>query len=147
MLHSVQHDRLWSYLRPSIQYVGRAEHIWAPFPYPKPITPNCKVAYIGDVSAADVGDLRESPALDIIQLLEGLGALVSFHDPFVTSLRDMGLEAPFADLTEELLAAADCVVIATNHSSYDWAWVQHHAPRIVDTRRVHQSKQAMEVAF
>jgi len=106
-----------------------------------------RVLVLGVTYKPDVGDLRESPALDIIQLLEGLGALVSFHDPFVTSLRDKGLEAPFADLTEEMLAAADCVVIATNHSSYDWAWVQHHAPRIVDTRRVLPSKQAMKVAF
>ena len=106
-----------------------------------------RVLVLGVTYKPDVGDLRESPALDIIRLLEGLGALVSFHDPFVTSLRHMGLEAPFADLTEEMLAAADCVVIATNHSSYDWSWVQHHAPRIVDTRDVLRSKQAMEVAF
>ncbi|HKZ84051.1 MAG TPA: nucleotide sugar dehydrogenase [Anaerolineae bacterium] len=106
-----------------------------------------RVLVLGVTYKPDVGDLRESPALDIIRLLEGLGALVSFHDPFVTSLRHMGLEAPFADLTEEMLAAADCVVIATNHSSYDWSWVQHHAPRIVDTRHVQPSKLAMEVAF
>src|SRR3990172_3507144 len=106
-----------------------------------------RVLVLGVTYKPDVGDLRESPALDIIRLLEGLGALVSFHDPFVTSLRHTGLETPFADLTEEMLAAADCVVIATNHSSYDWSWVQHHAPRIVDTRHVQPSKLAMEVAF
>jgi UDP-N-acetyl-D-glucosamine dehydrogenase len=82
----------------------------------------------------DIDDVRESPALDIIRLLESRGALVSFHDPFVSSLQHEELETPFTPLTAETLAQADCVLIATNHSQYDWAWVQQHARLIVDTR-------------
>ncbi|MCB0194729.1 MAG: nucleotide sugar dehydrogenase [Anaerolineae bacterium] len=92
------------------------------------------ILVLGVTYKPDVDDVRESPALDIIRLLEENGARVSFHDPFVTSLHDEGLETPFTELTPQILAAADCVVIATNHSSYDWATVQQHAKLIIDTR-------------
>jgi hypothetical protein len=62
--------------------------------------------------------------------------VVSFHDPYVESLRPEGLDTPAAALTAETVAAADGVVIATHHSSYDWAWLQQHARLIVDTRHL-----------
>lgn len=93
-----------------------------------------RVLVLGVTYKPDIDDMRESPALDIIKLLEGRGARVSFHDPYVRSLEHEGLSTPYVELTVEALAEADCVVIATNHSIYDWAWVQEHARCIVDTR-------------
>ena len=63
---------------------------------------------------------------------------MSFHDPFVASLAREGLDTPAAALNAETLAAADCVLIVTDHRSYDWGWLQAHAPLIVDTRHVLQ---------
>ncbi len=93
-----------------------------------------RVLVLGVTYKPDVDDVRESPAMEIIRLLEAKGARVRFHDPCVASLLDQGLETPAAELAAEEIAAADCVVIATDHSSYDWDWVQTHARLIVDTR-------------
>jgi len=96
-----------------------------------------KVAILGVAYKKDIDDVRESPALDIIQLLIERGAEVSYHDPFVPSIRlDHGhgghLESvPF---TTEWLQAADCVVIVTNHSITDYSAVIANAQLIVDTR-------------
>ena len=93
-----------------------------------------RVLILGVTYKPNVDDVRESPALDIIQLLEARGAQVCFHDPFVNSLRHEGLETPFVELDEAHVAAADCVMIVTDHASYDWAWIKGHAALIVDTR-------------
>ncbi|MCB0163501.1 MAG: nucleotide sugar dehydrogenase [Anaerolineae bacterium] len=92
-----------------------------------------QVLVLGVSYKPNVDDTRESPALDIIRLLEARGAFVSFHDPFVGSLYSEGLETPRIELTDITLAATDCVLIATNHKNYDWAWVRQHAGLIVDT--------------
>ncbi len=93
-----------------------------------------RVLILGVTYKPNVDDVRESPALDIIQLLEARGAQVCFHDPFVNSLRHEGLETPFVELDEAHVAAADCVMIVTDHAVYDWAWIEGHAPLVVDTR-------------
>jgi UDP-N-acetyl-D-glucosamine dehydrogenase len=95
-----------------------------------------RVLVLGVTYKPDIDDVRESPALDIIELLEKRGARVVFHDPFVNSLEHDGLHTPWVELSEKLLQDADCVLIVTNHKSYDWAWVRQHARRIVDTRNV-----------
>lgn len=92
------------------------------------------ILVLGVTYKPDVDDVRESPALEIIRLLEAQGAWVSFHDPFVCSLREEGFDTPFTELTTETLAAADCVVLATNHSIFNWNLVRHSARLIVDTR-------------
>jgi nucleoside-diphosphate-sugar epimerase len=74
------------------------------------------------------------PALEIIRRLEARGARVSFHDPLVASLREEGTDTPRVELTAGVLAAAECVVIATDHSGYDWDWIREHARLLVDTR-------------
>jgi len=88
----------------------------------------------------DVDDLRESPSLKVIEILESRGAQVSYNDPYVPSLRAKRLRhyGTFAldsvPLTEERLAAADCVLVATDHGAYDYDWVVAHASLVVDTR-------------
>jgi UDP-N-acetyl-D-glucosamine dehydrogenase len=94
------------------------------------------VLVLGVAYKKDIDDVRESPALDIIELLRGKGAEVSYHDPYVRSLvhNGHGLTSE-ADL-DAALAAADCVVIVTDHSAYDWPAIYAAAPLVVDTRNV-----------
>ena len=93
-----------------------------------------KVLVIGVAYKPDIDDLRESPALDIIHLLGQKGAEVSYHDPYIASLRheDINMES-VADL-ESAVKSADCVVIVTNHSSYDYKKILADARLIVDAR-------------
>lgn len=95
-----------------------------------------RILVLGVTYKPDVKDLRESPALDILELLQARGARVRFHDPLVHSLRSEHLTVPYAELTAAELAAADCVVVVTNHADYDWVWIQARARRVVDTRHV-----------
>ncbi len=95
-----------------------------------------RVLVLGVAYKKDIDDVRESPALDIIELLHLKGAAVGYHDPHVPSFRHNGyVLTSIADLTEGL-ASADCVVIATDHSIYDWADVANRARLVIDTRHV-----------
>jgi UDP-N-acetyl-D-glucosamine dehydrogenase len=104
---------------------------------------NSRVLIIGVSYKKDIDDLRESPALDIIQLLQSRGAKVMYHDPYVpeihfenTALNSIALE--------DGLAKSDCAVIVTNHSSIDYKRVVDQAPVVLDTRNatrgIHSSK-------
>jgi UDP-N-acetyl-D-glucosamine dehydrogenase len=81
----------------------------------------------------NIDDMRESPALDIILLLQKLGAVVSYSDPFVPSLKLDGLTLRSTDLTESA-EKADCVVIVTDHSNFDYKSLLNSARLVVDTR-------------
>jgi UDP-N-acetyl-D-glucosamine dehydrogenase len=80
----------------------------------------------------DIDDMRESPALDVILLLERLGATVAYSDPQVPSLKLDGKE--LAASPEEAAADADCVVIVTDHSAFDYQGLVARSRLIVDTR-------------
>jgi UDP-N-acetyl-D-glucosamine dehydrogenase len=93
-----------------------------------------RVLILGVTYKPNIDDLRESPALDIIKRLGRLGIQVSFHDPFVTSLKTAGLDIPFVEPTDEALRKSDCVMIVTDHAAYDWERVRNSARVIVDCR-------------
>jgi UDP-N-acetyl-D-glucosamine dehydrogenase len=96
---------------------------------------NSKIAVLGVAYKRDVDDLRESPALDIIQLLQEKGAEVSYHDPYVPSMRlEYERVLHCTELTSDWLRAADCVVIVTDHTVFNWQWMVDHSKLIVDTR-------------
>jgi UDP-N-acetyl-D-glucosamine dehydrogenase len=96
-----------------------------------------KVLVLGVAYKRDIDDIRESPALDIIHLLEQRGAIVSFHDPHISTYRDEeGHARESVPLEAATLAASDCVIIITDHTSIDWHMVKAHAPLVVDTRNV-----------
>ena len=80
----------------------------------------------------DIDDMRESPALDVMLLLKRRGARVTYSDPHVPVLRVEGLEV--AAEPEDAAAAADCVVIVTDHSSFDYQALVERAALIVDSR-------------
>jgi UDP-N-acetyl-D-glucosamine dehydrogenase len=90
------------------------------------------VLLLGMAYKANVGDLRESPSLKLLELLRDQGADVSYHDPHVETLPDEGLSS--MELTEARLAEADCVVIATAHRAIDLDLVVAHADLVVDLR-------------
>ncbi len=93
-----------------------------------------RVLILGVAYKRDIDDLRESPALDIIKLLEQQGAHVEFHDPHVATFLEEGKTVHSVPLTPERLAAADCVMIVTDHTAIDYAMVKRHARLVVDTR-------------
>ncbi len=82
----------------------------------------------------DIGDVRESPAIDVMEMLDAEGADVRYHDPFVPELIEDGIVRTGVDCTDEELAAADAVVIITDHSTIDYARVVRKAALVVDTR-------------
>ena len=92
------------------------------------------VLLLGMSYKPDVDDVRESPAFDIAQILRQRGARVEFHDPYVEEVRiDDGIERS-VPLTAERLAAADAVVITTDHACVDYGFVTEHASIVVDPR-------------
>lgn len=88
---------------------------------------------LGVAYKRDIDDVRESPALDIIHLLSRRGAKVTYSDPFVPTVRLEQMEL-CAQPPEAAVAAADCVVIVTDHSCFDYGSVVERAKLIVDTR-------------
>jgi UDP-N-acetyl-D-glucosamine dehydrogenase len=95
-----------------------------------------RVLVLGVAYKRDIDDVRESPALDVIRLLEARGAHVEFHDPFVHEFREEGHTRKSVELTEEMLRWADAVVIVTDHKNVDYQRVVDHASLVVDTRNV-----------
>jgi len=93
-----------------------------------------KVLVLGVAYKKDIDDIRESPALDVIRLLQRRGAVVSYHDPHVRKLKDEGIDLASLPLTSETITTADCVVVVTDHTDIDYALVERCARVIVDTR-------------
>jgi UDP-N-acetyl-D-glucosamine dehydrogenase len=99
----------------------------------KPIN-GSRILVLGVAYKRDIDDVRESPALDVMGLLEDKGAEVVYHDPYVSEVRENGHLRHSVELTTDELARADCVVIITDHQSLDYVDVTRHAKLIVDTR-------------
>ncbi len=95
-----------------------------------------RVLVLGVAYKKDIDDVRESPALDIIELLRAKGAEVSYHDPYVHTLTHNGRGLCAEPDLNEALAAAACVIIVTDHSTYDWPDILRRAALVVDTRHV-----------
>jgi UDP-N-acetyl-D-glucosamine dehydrogenase len=92
------------------------------------------VLLLGVAYKANVSDLRESPALDVIRLLTEKGAQVSYHDPHVPEVHHDAFASKSVELTDEALTSADLVVILTNHAAVDYDRVVAKAHRVYDTR-------------
>jgi UDP-N-acetyl-D-glucosamine dehydrogenase len=92
------------------------------------------VLVLGVAYKPDIDDVRESPALDVIRLLQQQGANVSYHDPHVSEVKQNGVDLRSVSLTSEEVTRADCIVIVTNHSSVDYEELHRSARRVVDTR-------------
>jgi UDP-N-acetyl-D-glucosamine dehydrogenase len=93
-----------------------------------------RILVLGVAYKANVSDMRESPALDVIRLLASKGAEVSYHDPHVREVAIEGASYKSVDLGDDVLASADLVVVVTDHAGVDYARVAAKAHRIFDTR-------------
>ena len=96
-----------------------------------------KILVLGLAYKKDIDDTRESPSLKIIELLEEQGAHVDFNDPYIPrtkKTRKYDLKKDSMPLTEKTLRNYDCVVVATDHSIYDYDFILKHAQLVVDTR-------------
>jgi UDP-N-acetyl-D-glucosamine dehydrogenase len=92
------------------------------------------ILVLGAAYKPDIDDVRESPALDVIHLLEQKGAKVSFHDPFVQHIKHEDWEMESIQDLYLGIKKADCVVIVTNHTVYDYVEILEESQLIVDTR-------------
>ncbi len=92
------------------------------------------VLVLGAAYKPDIDDLRESPAIDVIRLLDQKGAKVSYHDPYVPVVKEDGWEIRSIKDLMAGVKAADCVVIVTNHKVYDYEKILEESRLIVDTR-------------
>jgi UDP-N-acetyl-D-glucosamine dehydrogenase len=91
-----------------------------------------RIHVMGVAYKRDIDDLRESPALDVMLLLKRRGGKIAYTDPYVPALHLEGLD--LKSQPEESIAAADCVVIVTDHSAFDYRKMVERAALIVDTR-------------
>ena len=100
-----------------------------------------KVLFLGVAYKPNINDERESPALEIMEIVAHKGGIVQYHDPYIPSVKTHGnasdgLKLNSVDLTAESLAKADVVVLTTNHSAFDVAFIQEHAQMVVDMRNM-----------
>ncbi len=95
---------------------------------------SAKILGLGVAYKHDTSDIRESPALEVLQRLLRKGACVSYSDPHVTSIQLQGQKLQSLPVTAELLNSMDCVVLLTDHSGYDYQMISAHSPVIVDCR-------------
>jgi UDP-N-acetyl-D-glucosamine dehydrogenase len=96
-----------------------------------------RVCLLGIAYKKDVDDPRESPAFTLLELLQAKGAIVSYNDPHISSLPPMRhhhLRMESQPLSPEFLAEQDCVLIVTDHSTYDWDYIVENTSLVVDTR-------------
>ena len=92
------------------------------------------ILVLGIAYKPNVSDFRESPSLDIIDLLQQKGALVSYNDPLIPLLNFEHFNMASLELTVPILKTFDCIIIATHHSDYDWGWICQNSNAILDTR-------------
>jgi UDP-N-acetyl-D-glucosamine dehydrogenase len=96
-----------------------------------------KVLVLGLAYKKDIDDLRESPSIELIELLRKKGAAVDYNDPFIPKTprqREHDLKMTSKELSAKILAGYDAVLIATDHSDYDYNWIVKNAKLVVDTR-------------
>lgn len=103
----------------------------------KPIR-GSRIGILGVAYKKDVDDPRESPSFKLMELLHERGAVISYNDPHIPVLPSMRhYDVPrlaSESLSADYLASQDCILIATDHSTYDWSFIAKHARLIVDTR-------------
>jgi UDP-N-acetyl-D-glucosamine dehydrogenase len=95
-----------------------------------------RILVLGLSYKRDIDDIRESPSLEILDKLQQRGADVSYHDPYIPRFTRGDLHLTSRELSPEVLQSMQCVVMVTDHSSYNLEQIRIHAPLIIDTRNV-----------
>ena len=99
-----------------------------------------KILVLGIAYKKNIDDMRESPAVELMELLENKGAVIAYSDPFLAQfpkMREHYFDLESIPITPKSIASFDCVLLATNHDDFDYALIQEHAQLIVDTRGVY----------
>lgn len=95
-----------------------------------------RVLLMGVAYKRDIEDERESPAIDVIKLLNREMVDVTYYDPYIPSFNEHGVQMSSIELNEENVSKADLVIITTDHSNIDYQWLVDHSQRVFDTRNV-----------
>jgi len=96
-----------------------------------------KILILGVAYKKDIDDIRESPAVEIIDRLKNKGAVVFYHDPYVPRVHNMrkyDIDLKSSELNGPLLEEMDAVLIITDHSDYNYEWIVEHSDMVIDTR-------------
>lgn len=96
-----------------------------------------KILILGIAYKRDIDDMRESPALEVIELLREKGAKISYNDPYIPRIpkvRKHDLDLKSTPLTAKFLKSVDAALIITDHSAYDYSWIVENSDLVVDTR-------------
>ena len=110
---------------------------------------NSKILILGAAYKKDVDDIRESPAVKVITLLQDKGASAVYHDPYIpkiTGLRkypDLDLES--VDLNEKVLTEQDCIIILTDHSCFNFKWIAKYSSLVIDTRNAIEKSSSRKI--
>ena len=102
-----------------------------------------KILVLGIAYKKDIDDVRESPAIHVMELARNAGAIVSYSDPHIPSfpkMRDHSFDLDSVDLTSTSISSFDAVVITTDHSKFDYDKIKKYAPLIIDSRGVYKDK-------
>ncbi len=110
----------------------------------KPVN-GARVLILGVAYKKNISDMRESPALDIIELLNRKGAAITYCDPHVPVLTEHGLSMKSETFSAATLRKADCVVVVTDHDAFDWRLVARESKVIVDARNALKGKNGRKV--
>jgi UDP-N-acetyl-D-glucosamine dehydrogenase len=101
-----------------------------------------RIHVLGVAYKAGVNDIRESPALIVMRILADKGAVLSYSDPYIPTIREEGFQLDSIELGNCYLGNVDCVVILTDHKETDYAQVVKTAPLVVDTRNALKGREA-----
>jgi len=100
-----------------------------------------RVLVLGIAYKKNVDDMRESPAVEIMELIQASGGLVAYSDPHVPAfpkMREHSFDLSSVALTPETLEGFDAVVLATDHAKFDYAMIRQHARLIIDSRGIYR---------
>jgi UDP-N-acetyl-D-glucosamine dehydrogenase len=104
-----------------------------------------KIHILGVTYKKDISDSRESPAIEVIKLMVGLGAHVSYSDPFVASLSIDGQNMKAVKPNREVLSSSDLAIVITDHTAFDYAEIVKNAPIVFDTRNATEGLTAKNI--
>ncbi|MGH7894014.1 MAG: nucleotide sugar dehydrogenase [Candidatus Binatia bacterium] len=104
-----------------------------------------RIHVLGVAYKAGVNDIRESPALIVMRILADKGAILSYSDPYIPTIREEGFDLDGVALTNGYLGNVDCVVILTDHKEVDYGEVVKTAPLVVDTRNALKGREAPHI--
>ncbi|HRC96144.1 MAG TPA: nucleotide sugar dehydrogenase, partial [Coprothermobacter proteolyticus] len=104
-----------------------------------------EILCLGVAYKKNVSDTRESPGIEVMKMLKQHGAVVKYSDPYVPVIKEDGITDRSIEITKESLETADCVVLLTDHSSFDYDLIADHARLVLDTRNAFKGREKPDI--